>query len=97
MKHQTSGSDTPKNAGDWPEDFKHENGNYANQCLGCGTLFKGNKHRRMCKVCATCPRCGGGGQLFESVDPPEDCPDCGGTGWNKANMSNSDTPKGESE
>jgi hypothetical protein len=38
---------------DWPEDFKHENGNYQCQCLTCGQLFIGHKRRITCKVCST--------------------------------------------
>lgn len=38
--------------GDWPEDFKHENGNYECACDMCGDHFKGHKRRVICKVCA---------------------------------------------
>ncbi len=38
--------------GDWPEDFKHENGNYQNTCVLCQSLFVGYKRRHVCKVCA---------------------------------------------
>ncbi len=38
---------------DYPEDFVEENGNYQNKCVPCGELFCGNKHRRVCKKCAT--------------------------------------------
>lgn len=40
-------------ARDWPEDFAHENGHYANRCTDCGNEFEGHKRRRTCKVCAT--------------------------------------------
>ncbi len=36
---------------DWPEDFSHENGNYQNQCVGCGEMFKGHKRRVVCRAC----------------------------------------------
>jgi hypothetical protein len=38
--------------GNWPEDFEHENGNYANQCKECKMLFVGHKRRLVCKLCA---------------------------------------------
>lgn len=44
------GKDSPRN---WPEDFSHENGNYFNECMGCGEQFIGHKRRPYCKVCAT--------------------------------------------
>ncbi len=37
---------------DWVEDFEHENGNYANECLQCGAMFRGHKRRVTCKVCS---------------------------------------------
>lgn len=37
-------------AGDWPEDFSHENGNYFSECR-CGRIFVGHKRRPICKVC----------------------------------------------
>lgn len=40
-------------AGDWPEDFPHENGNYYCHCLRCGSQFVGYKRRLECKVCTT--------------------------------------------
>ena len=40
---------------DWPEDFGQENGNYENTCRDCSMCFMGNKHRRVCKACATAP------------------------------------------
>jgi hypothetical protein len=53
-----SGSDTapavaaPSGAGDWTEDFPHENGNYQNRCTDCGQLFLGHKRRMICKQCS---------------------------------------------
>lgn len=43
-----------KNPGpkDWPEDFKHENGSYVNQCIFCESPFVGHKRRVCCKQCA---------------------------------------------
>ena len=38
----------PKN---WQEDFPHENGNYVNTCIECGSLFIGHKRRNVCKMC----------------------------------------------
>ena len=38
--------------GDWPEDFKHENGAYGCECMDCGELFTGHKSRVQCKACA---------------------------------------------
>lgn len=38
-------------AGNWEEDFTHENGNYLNICLECKNTFRGHKRRVMCKVC----------------------------------------------
>lgn len=38
-------------AGDWPEDFHLENGNYYNYCTACENEFIGHKRRRVCKVC----------------------------------------------
>lgn len=37
---------------DWTEDFEHENGNYANACTVCGSMFRGHKRRVVCKLCA---------------------------------------------
>ena len=37
---------------DWTEDFKHENGNYANICVTCKAEFVGYKRRFVCRVCA---------------------------------------------
>lgn len=39
-------------ARDWPEDSSQENGNYENACRVCTNHFIGNKHRRVCKICA---------------------------------------------
>jgi hypothetical protein len=36
---------------DWQEDFSHENGNYNNDCMVCGEVFRGHKRRVVCKVC----------------------------------------------
>lgn len=38
--------------GDWPEDFRDENGNYENRCIRCQQGFIGNKRRVVCKLCA---------------------------------------------
>ena len=38
-------------AGDWPQDFPDENGNYRNQCGTCGEMFTGHKRRMCCRVC----------------------------------------------
>jgi hypothetical protein len=38
-------------AGDWPEDFAHENGNYRCRCISCGDSFNGHKRRAVCRVC----------------------------------------------
>ena len=37
--------------GDWPEDFKYENGCYMNRCYHCNSSFLGHKRRFVCKVC----------------------------------------------
>lgn len=37
---------------DWPEDFKHENGNYSCTCHKCGSSFIGHKRRVTCKLCS---------------------------------------------
>jgi len=37
----------------WPEDFKHENGNYSNTCFFCFNEFIGYKRRSVCRVCET--------------------------------------------
>lgn len=42
-------------AGDWPEDYKDENGKYMNKCFICLNTFLGNKHRQFCKLCAFDP------------------------------------------
>jgi hypothetical protein len=42
-------------AGDWPEDFSGENGNYMNRCRVCENEFMGHKYRRVCKVCGQPP------------------------------------------
>jgi len=39
----------------WPEDYKHENGNYQNLCCECGRMFNGYKRRVVCKVCSEAP------------------------------------------
>ncbi len=39
----------------WPEDYKHENGNYQNLCCECGRMFNGYKRRVMCRVCSETP------------------------------------------
>jgi hypothetical protein len=36
---------------DFPEDAKHENGNYYCHCTSCGTTFIGHKRRITCKLC----------------------------------------------
>lgn len=36
----------------WNEDFKHENGNYQNQCASCNEMFLGHKRRITCKKCS---------------------------------------------
>jgi len=41
----------PVSENDWPEDFKHDNGNYNNTCLRCEAKFVGHKRRVLCKVC----------------------------------------------
>lgn len=38
-------------AGSWPEDFAHENGNYQCRCICCNDLFMGHKRRVVCRVC----------------------------------------------
>lgn len=40
-------------SGDWKEDFVGENGQYTNKCSICKQIFIGNKHRLICKKCAT--------------------------------------------
>lgn len=42
-------------AGDWPEDYAHENGCYMCKCFQCGNIFHGHKRRPVCKVCSTKP------------------------------------------
>ena len=37
--------------GNWPEDFKLENGNYLNNCIKCKNKFIGYKYRLVCKLC----------------------------------------------
>lgn len=37
---------------DWPDDFKHENGNYVCACMYCQHTFFGHKRRIICKECA---------------------------------------------
>ena len=39
-------------AGDWPEDFTHENGRYCQKCVYCSKEFIGHKSRIVCKICA---------------------------------------------
>jgi hypothetical protein len=36
----------------WVQDFKHENGNYWNECMFCKKSFVGHKRRVVCKVCS---------------------------------------------
>ncbi len=38
-------------AGNWPEDYKYENGNYENRCCHCHNHFLGYKRRVSCKLC----------------------------------------------
>lgn len=45
----------PGVAGDWPEDFSHENGQYQCMCCHCGNMFIGHKRRVTCKACASQP------------------------------------------
>ena len=40
-------------AGNWVEDFSHENGNYLNNCISCKKDFIGHKRRLVCKLCAS--------------------------------------------
>lgn len=37
---------------DWIDDFKHENGNYFNECIKCHSSFIGHKRRVVCKECS---------------------------------------------
>jgi Zn finger protein HypA/HybF involved in hydrogenase expression len=37
----------------YQEDFTHENGQYVCKCIECEEIFIGNKHRCICKECAT--------------------------------------------
>lgn len=39
------------NPKDFPEDAVHENGNYENKCVVCGSHFIGLKRRVLCKEC----------------------------------------------
>lgn len=41
----------PITARDFPEDFKHENGNYYCKCSYCYQEFRGHKRRVVCKQC----------------------------------------------
>ena len=42
----------PVSERDFPEDRKHENGNYCCICFRCGEQFIGYKRRVRCKVCS---------------------------------------------
>lgn len=44
-------SESDAGPGDWPEDFKHENGMYFCECFDCGNSFTGHKRRVTCKSC----------------------------------------------
>lgn len=48
---------------DWTEDFEHENGKYANNCIFCRENFFGYKQRVFCKSCSILKYCPGG--LYE--------------------------------
>ena len=37
--------------GNYPEDYKYENGNYMNKCIKCGNDFMGYKRKIYCKSC----------------------------------------------
>ena len=39
-------------AGNWPEDFDHENGKYLHNCAQCEGGFLGHKRRSICKSCS---------------------------------------------
>lgn len=41
----------PNHERNWSSDFKHENGNYANQCCMCKKYFYGHKRRVICWLC----------------------------------------------
>jgi len=43
------------NTKDFPNDAVHENGNYENKCLNCGSTFVGLKRRVMCRECEEKP------------------------------------------
>lgn len=40
--------DSPRS---FKEDYPHENGQYINQCMECGSQFMGHKRRCWCKMC----------------------------------------------
>lgn len=73
----------------WPEDFKHENGNYQNLCCMCGRVFNGYKRRVTCKVCHETPAAP---VQAQERKPPYKCEDCGSIGDEKkpcwCNMAN---------
>jgi len=50
----------PAYPGDWPEDFKDENGQYMCVCVECDSHFWGYKRRIICKQCATKENAGDG-------------------------------------
>ncbi len=49
---QKADGQAQQDARNWPEDARHENGNYQCICSNCGATFVGYKRRVTCKVCA---------------------------------------------
>lgn len=42
---------TGTSGNDWYEDFRHENGEYYNECVSCKLQFIGHKRRHTCRKC----------------------------------------------
>lgn len=40
---------------DFPEDYRHENGQYFNLCVRCQWHFVGHKRRVLCRECSEIP------------------------------------------
>lgn len=62
-----------------PSDFRRANSHLSDGALSMSYALRSSLPTR--KV--TCPKCTGGGDIFDGVDDLHKCKSCGGSGWAK--------------